>query len=459
MRLRGVLGAIALTATCSDDPGVPPVPPAIDAAAVAANPHNVLSAVVSVQVRNADSVAVRFREGDTPAAADNVTPVVPVTAESARIPVLGLLPGRRYILRVVAYGVGGTLAGEPLELTTDALPSDLPLYAAGGSDPSPGYVVFAAGAFGLVIDNTGRVVWYYRFPSGPGLNFQAQPNGRYAARPPGVPGLWVELNPLGDITRTFGCASGLVSRFHDLIAELDGSYWIMCDETRSMDLSALGGVANAQVTGTVVQHVSAEGTLLFQWNPFDHFSITDLAPADRTGPNVNWTHGNALDLDTDDNLLVSFRSLNEVTKIDTRTGTVLWRMGGLRNQFAFDGTPMPPYARQHGLRLTGSGRFVLLDNLGDPTASWAERYAYDAAAYTAHLVASYGSSPGVTAQLGGTTQNLPGDRTLVAFGNGGRVEEYDASGGVVWRIEGNPGYIFRAQRIRSLYQPGVGSPR
>jgi hypothetical protein len=39
------------------------------------------------------------------------------------------------------------------------------------------------------------------------------------------------------------------------------------------------------------------------------------------------------------------------------------------------------------------------------------------------------------------------------------VEEYDAAGNVVWRIEGEPGYVFRAQRIISLYQPGVGLPR
>ena len=77
----------------------------------------------------------------------------------------------------------------------------------------------------------------------------------------------------------------------------------------------------------------------------------------------------------------------------------------------------------------------------------------------ARLVASYGSDPAVTAQLGGTTQELPGGRALVSFGTAGRVEEYDASGQVVWRIEGSPGYIFRAQRIRSLYHPGVGSPR
>src|SRR2546428_777778 len=233
----------------------------------------------------------------------------------------------------------------------------------------------------------------------------------------------------------------------------------MCDETRTMDLSGLGGVANAQVMGTVVQHVSSVGELLFQWNPFDHFEITDLAPASRTGPSVNWMHGNSLDLDSDGNLIVSFRSLSEITKIDTRTGAVLWRMGGLKNQFTFQDAGAPAFSFQHGVRLTAPAHLLLLDNLGDPAGSRAERYAYDAALHTAQLVASYGPSPGVTAQLGGSAQDLPGGRTLVSFGPAGRVEEYDASGQVVWHIEGNAGYVFRAQRIRSLYRPGVGSPR
>ena len=74
----------------------------------------------------------------------------------------------------------------------------------------------------------------------------------------------------------------------------------------------------------------------------------------RSGPTVNWTHGNALDLDADGNLLVSFRSLSEITKIDTRTGEVLWRMGGLRNQFTFPDSG-PPFLRQHGVRVAPAG--------------------------------------------------------------------------------------------------------
>jgi hypothetical protein len=362
----------------------------------------------------------------------------------------------------MAYGAGAPKVGDPLDFTTGVLPTDLPHYEASGSDPLPGFVVFAAGKYGLVIDNTGRVVWYRRFANGPGLNFMSQPTGRYVARPstPETADIepWLEMDATGSVVRNLLCANGLQSRPHDLLLEPAGSYWILCDETRTMDLTAVGGVAGARVTGTVVQHVGAAGELLFQWSPFDHFEITDVDAAERTGQNVNWTHGNALDIDAAGNLFVSFRNLGEITKIDTKTGAVVWRMGGLRNQFEFAGERMPPFARQHGLRLNGAGALLLLDNVGDPTQSRAKRYAIDEVTHNAHLVQSHGW-PGVVTEIGGSVQNLADGRTLVSFGTAGRVEEYDATGRVTWQIEGNAGYVFRAQRIKSLYAPGVGSPR
>lgn len=354
--------------------------PEIVSVAVAPGPHNVLSLIVTTRVQDADSVAIRFRSANASVDEDILTLSIAVRADSAVIPVLGLEAEQTY-QRALAWGPGGTADGSVLQAMTGALPSDLPAYAAGGPDPSPGYVVFAAGRYGLVTDNTGRVVWYRRFPNGPGLNFMAQPTGHYAVRPPtpepGDVEPWLELDALGNITRT-------------------------------MDLTAFGGHAAARVTGTVVQQVGANGALLFEWSPFDHFAITDLDPAERTGVHVNWTHGNSLDIDGDGQLLVSFRSLGEITRIDRATG---------------------------------------------------ERYVIDGNAMTARLVASNGAGQGFVTTIGGSVQDLPGGRTLAAFGTAGRVVEYDADGLVVWSFTGNVGYVFRAQRIASLYAPGTGSAR
>ncbi len=465
MRREVLLGAALLISGCVNEPAAPAaaIAPTISRSVVVANVHNSLSAVVSIRVSNADSAAVRFHLDDVPLAGDSISAAVRTVGDSVVIPVLGLLPARRYVMTAVAYGVSGSVVGGALKLTTDALPPDLPRYVASGSDPSPGYVVFAAGVYGVVIDNTGRVVWYRRFPEGPGLNFMAQPNGHYVARPttadPNDVESWLELDPLGNVTRTFGCARGLQPRFHDVIGERDGSYWLMCDETRAMDLSGIGGVASALVTGTVVEHIAVSGTLLFHWSAFDHFAITDLDSADRSGANVNWTHGNALDFDADGNLIVSFRNLGEITKIHSQTGAVMWRMGGRRNQFSFLDSPSPAFLRQHSVRASAPDGIILLDNVGTSSESRAERYAVNEASRTARQTQSYGSTPGVVTQIGGSVQSLAGGRTLVSFGTAGRVEEFNAAGQLVWRIEGNPGYVFRAQRINSLYAPGLGTAR
>ena len=461
-----LIGVAAVGMGCGSEPPVGvggPLPPAITSAAVTANTHNVLSALVSARVVRADSAVVRFHVADAAPGSETVTPPIPVVGETVTIPLLGLLPDQRYVVQPVAYGEGGNVVGEALDFTTGALPVDLPRYTASGADPLPGYVVFGAGRYAIAIDNTGRVVWYRYFPNGLGLNFMAQPTGRYVLRPPTPEASdiepWVELDALGNVSRTMTCASGLQPRPHDIVLEADGSYRLLCDETRTMDLTNVGGVAGARVTGTVVQHISATGDVLFQWSPFDHFDITDLDPADRTGANVNWTHGNALDIDTDGNLLLSFRSLGEITKVDARTGAVIWRLGGRRNQFAFIDTPMPAFSRQHSVRACAPGTVLLLDNVGDPQESRAERYVLDEALRTARLVHSYGSAPRVVTEIGGSVQTLADGRTLVSFGTAGRVEEYDATGRLTWRIEGNPGYVFRAQRIRSLYAPGTGTTR
>jgi len=455
-----LLAGLAGTGACSsDNPVLEPSPPGIESVAVAAGPHNVLQAVVSVTLHDADSVAVRYGMLGTPL--DSTTPVI-IAHESQQLDVLGLLPGTVYQMQVIAYGNNVSALSDTLELTTGNLPADLPSYQAGGSSPSPGFVVFAANAYGIVIDNTGRVVWYRQLPGGMTLNFQPQPTGRYLTQPvtaaPGDLTPWAEIDPSGTITRTLGCANGLHSRFHDIIVLADGSYWLMCDDTRLMDLTSVGGVAAAQITGTVVQHVSATGTLLFEWNAFDHFDITDLDQQSRTGPMVNWTHGNALDLDAAGNLLVSFRSLSEITKIEVATGAVIWRMGGLRNQFTYEESGLP-FTRQHGVRLIAPGQLQLFDNLGEQEGSRAERYEFVEATHSVRRTAAFSSSPDVTSLLGGSTQPLPGGRILVAYGNANRVQEYDGSGAVVWEILGDPGYIFRAERIASLYAPGVGTPR
>ena len=80
----------------------------------------------------------------------------------------------------------------------------------------------------------------------------------------------------------------------------------------------------------------------------------------------------------------------------------------------------------------------------------------DAAAAHQRMAAHAGVIDEVAGAIGAA---LGKGRTVFAFGNGGSVEESDAAGNVTWKIDGNSGYVFRAERILSLYRPGVGDAR
>src|SRR5437773_1784937 len=116
-----LVAALLITVGCGTDDGVTsPPPPAILASAVADNPSNVLSAVVTGRVRHADSVAVRYGLAGSPL--DSATPAVTLAGDSVLVPVLGLLPDSRYILRLVAYGGDQTVLGDPVGFATGRRP-------------------------------------------------------------------------------------------------------------------------------------------------------------------------------------------------------------------------------------------------------------------------------------------------------------------------------------------------
>ncbi|MEO8227765.1 MAG: aryl-sulfate sulfotransferase N-terminal domain-containing protein, partial [Gemmatimonadota bacterium] len=103
-----LVSVIALVTGCASEPTAPAdtVLPAIVASTVSPNPFNVLSATVDVQLRKADSVKVQIHGAGNALSADTDTPAVPTSGDSASVPVLGLRPAQRYILRPVAYRAG-----------------------------------------------------------------------------------------------------------------------------------------------------------------------------------------------------------------------------------------------------------------------------------------------------------------------------------------------------------------
>ncbi len=442
--------AAGLPLACATDANQGPPAPAYLGAVASANPHNTISALVTVTAAGYDSAFVRYWH--TGAAARR-TPSHAFGPDSiARVAVLGLDTAAAYTFEIQLIGGDDpAVAADSQPFLSGSLPAWIPRAVAQGTDTTAGYIVLSYPGGPAIVDNAGTVRWYLEAPD-PALNsFQAHPDGRYTLfGADDVPREYRVLDELGNDVGALECV-GFPTRFHDLQVMPGGDYWISCDETRIMDLTSLGGFDSVTTVWTVVQHRAPDGTVLFEWKSADHIDISEVPASERTGTNVNATHGNGIAIDTDGNLLLSFRTLNQIVKVDVTTGAMVWRFGGPGNQFAFVNDAKGTFERQHGLRVAGPGQIQLLDN-GAAAPSRFVRYLVNPVARTALLTMDFGDSPTTFTAVGGSTDYSANGHGLVSFGRAGRVVETDEVGNRAWELTGIDNvYVFRAQRIASLY--------
>jgi hypothetical protein len=470
--LAAALTAALLAAACSSDDGPgpagpDPVLPAVVSAEAAANPHNVISAIVRAESRDAETVRVEFgRAGSF----DESTPDFPATGGVQQLPVLGLHEESDYQLRVVATSAtGDTAVGAPLAFRTGSLPAsvvDFEVVRTGAS--SPGFTLLAPSTVPyhppVVVDLDGRVVWY-RETSAIVADFQLQPNGHYTGAVivpninPFLGAEYEEWDVLGNLVDVW-TAPGWITDLHELRLIEDGNQALILGfSTTTADLTPFGGPAEGTVVGNVLQRLVRGGAVLFEWNSVDHYALEDALPfawVTAHPGGFDMVHANAIELDTDGNYLISSRHLSEVTKIDSETGGIIWRMGkGPANEFTFLNDPHDGFHMQHTPRRLENGNLLLIDNgnFHAPPSSRAVEYAVDEQARTATLVWSF--EPGIFSCCMGNAQRLPDGNTLVALGNDFRVFEVTQAGQVVWELRfPTPANIFgfyRAFRVPSLY--------
>lgn len=425
------------------------------------NPNNTLSAIVKVQVKNATQAYIQF---GTDSLFTQRSPSFPIVQDEVEIPLLGLLENTLYSIQVIAIsGSGHQTKSDTTYFTSGNLPVEIPtLIVWTNQNPTDGYVLLGlistvpnSKGFAVIINNDGKVVWYREFLS-PVVDFQKQPNGNYTvfSSIDGSPSHFYEVNNLGEIIREFEASNGQITDPHE-IRLVEGGYCIFNVVFREMDLTSLGGWPNAQVRGTEIEFIRSNGNDFF-WSPFDYFSVTDAAPDIALNTqNVNPWHGNAIEIDNDGNLLASFRNSDVITKINSTTGDIIWRLGGKNNEFTFLNDPLNGFSHQHGIRRLDNGNIILFDNgnLHPQPESRAVEYQLNEQAKTAELVWEYRHNPLLFGDALGFAQRLSNGNTLIDFGTAHRIVEVDHSGIKQWEIsvQDSSHYIYRAFRVSSIY--------
>jgi hypothetical protein len=453
------------------------VSPIVEAVTLTPNPNNVLSAVMTATVRDADKVRISYQaQGST---ATSSTPDVAISGpETITLPVFGLRPETSYSMWVTALTTGGRTTDSPqLSLRTGSLPSYFPVFSVERpGNPQPGYTMVAWTGTNiggttpdlfndqnaaLIVDQDGQVAWYKEFPGHIVLDWQRQPDDNYTAAVdqanPWTTESYRQFDKLGNELRTWTIGGDLSIDDHELRVLANGDALLFATNARTMDLSGIGGQPQALVLGNLLIRMNSNNQFVFQWDSFDHLpAIDDLDPQiDPTGDIVDWTHGNAIDVTADGNYLMSFRNISQVVKIDSRSGAVLWKLGGSDGNFTFLDDPLQGFSLQHGIRELANGNLLLFDNGAshDPPQSRAVEYQLDLNARTARMVWQYDANPALFAFAMGFAQRLQNGNTLVTYGILPYVHEVNRAGELQWSLlpPEQPGIIYRSFRIPSLY--------
>ena len=343
-------------------------------------------------------------------------------------------------------------------------------------DAAPGYV-FAAAKNGpgedhpsqdgpMILGNDGEPVWLHpvREEERDVMDFKAQ---SYRGRPvltwwEGVHGGYgrgeyvVFDESYKEIARV-RAGNGYEGDHHEfLITARDTALIVIYGQARG-DLSAVGGAADGAVLEGVIQEIDMEsGEVLFEWHSLDHVGFEEAYRRPGTDPSEKFDHFhiNSVDVDDDENLLVSARRTSAVYKIDRETGEVIWRLGGKRSDFEMDEGAV--FAFQHDARRHPDGTITLFDNRGadmdEPSRAVALRL--DEEAMTATLAREYVHPDRFFAIFQGNVQALPGGNAFVGWGSAPYLSEFGPDGELLFDAR----FPEEAESYRAFRLPWKGFP-
>jgi hypothetical protein len=290
----------------------------------------------------------------------------------------------------------------------------------------------------LLIANEDGSYFFTREEVNQVLDFKRQPNGvmTYFSRDRQK---YFSMDNNYNITDSFYCGNGYSTDIHDLQILSNGNYLLMSYDPQPVDMSQIvpGGNPNAIVTGLIVQELDPDRNVVFQWRSWDHFQITDANHLDLTDSLIDYVHGNAVEYDYDGNIMISSRHMSEITKIDRLTGDIIWRLGGINNEFSFPNDSIE-ISYQHDIRRIPNGNITIFDNgnYHSTLFSRAVEYQLDEVNKTATLIWEYRNSPDIYGNARGSAQRLDNGNTLIFWGasNPGTFSEVTPSGDIALEL-------------------------
>lgn len=206
----------------------------------------------------------------------------------------------------------------------------------------------------------------------------------------------------------------------------NGNTLLIKNELLPYDLSYdfYGGEPNAFVSTSTIYELDNKKNIIFKWRALDNFPVKETYSIPKS-----WFHNhaqiNSIILDYDGNFIFSSKLLSEITKINRLTGEIMWRMGGINNEYEFikEKPENAPnfFSFQGDIRRLANGNVMLFDNgtQHNPQYSRCAEYKLDEEAKTAELVWEYRNTPDIYVSKYGSCQRLANGNTVIGWGISG----------------------------------------
>ena len=314
-------------------------------------------------------------------------------------------------------------------------------------DTAPGHIFVApeeggAGQGGsMIFDDRGQVVWFrpLRGPHGRAMIFGVQTyRGRAVLTWGETAGEYVIFDgSYREIVRLHA-GNGYDGDHHEFLISPQDTALITIYNSVPRDLTAVGGFEDGRAWQGVVQELDIEtGEILFEWRSIEHVGLeeTYVEPWEDHYPGIDYFHINSVDVDHDDNLLISARETSAVYKIDRKSGEIIWRLGGKKSDFEMG--PGTRFAFQHDARRLPDGTISIFDNgslvfeNGVSKAVEESRgivLEVDEREMTASLVREYTHSDEQHADAAGNLQMLANGDAFVGWGRALSISEFSRHG-------------------------------
>ena len=277
---------------------------------------------------------------------------------SHEISLLYLKPESEYSFLIHYNSDEKKLKSDTLSFFVDSLPDFLPDFTLLKDDDYEfnGFIFLRTQmdpGIQLLLDDDANIVWYQKSDTSLSRPFDISSSDSYLSLY--NPSLIYEINFTGDTLLKIDTENEILH--HELTNDNNNNIIALTYEYKTFDLSNFGGGKEDSIKGDGLVVYDSTGNLVWEWSVFDHED--PLSYENINSLKNDWTHGNAIGVTYDNNYIFSMRTLNQLWKIDSSSGKILWKLG-LNGDIPIKESSI--FYAQHAIHEIGVDTFLLFDN-------------------------------------------------------------------------------------------------